>query len=70
MIRIARPESSKDDPGRSSLGPSSGERGDAAQKGLSRSVQAIERFVARRPTLCLGTALFFGIALGWWVKRK
>ena len=31
--------------------------------------QWIERFVGRRPAICLGAAFSFGIALGWWVKR-
>jgi len=39
-----------------------------ARKGLSQSVQSIERFVAQRPAFCLGAALSVGIALGWWVK--
>ena len=69
MIRIARHESSKNGHRPSSLGLNSGEWGNAARKGLSQSVQSIERFVARRPGFCLGTALSFGIALGWWVKR-
>jgi hypothetical protein len=69
MIRIARPEPSKDDPGRSSLGFDSGEWVDMARKGLSQSARSIERFVAQRPCFCLGAALSVGIALGWWVKR-
>lgn len=69
MIRITCPESSKDASGQSSLGLGSGEWGDMARKGLSRSVQSIERFVAQRPGLCLGAAISVGIALGWWVKR-
>jgi hypothetical protein len=69
MIRLARPELSKDAPGRSSLGLDSAEWANAARKGLSQSVQSIERFVARRPGFCLGAALSVGIALGWWVKR-
>src|SRR5512141_1524074 len=70
MIRITRPESSKDDPGRSSPGLHSGQRVDMARKGRSPSVRSIERFVARRPGFCLGAALSAGIALGWWVKRS
>jgi hypothetical protein len=70
MIRIARPESSKDAPGRSSLGLNSDDWVDMARNGLSQSVQSVERFVARRPGLCLGAALFIGVALGWWVKRS
>ena len=70
MIRIARHESSKNGPGPSSLGLNSGEWVDMARKGLSQSVQSIERFVAQRPGFCLGAALSVGIALGWWVKRS
>ena len=69
MIRIARHESSKNGPGRSSIGLNSGEWADVARKGLSQSAQSIERFVAQRPGFCLGAALSVGIALGWWVKR-
>lgn len=70
MIRTARLESSKNGAGRSSWGLPNGERVDMARKGLSQSVQWIERFVAQRPGVCLGAALSFGIALGWWVKRS
>jgi len=69
MIQIARPESSNDGPGRSSLGLENGEHVGMARKGPSPIVRAIERFVARRPGFCLGAALSAGIALGWWVKR-
>lgn len=70
MIDIARHELSKDGPGRSSLGLDRGGAVDMARKGRSRIVQFIERFVARRPGVCLGAALSVGIVLGWWVKRQ
>jgi hypothetical protein len=69
MIQIAGNESSKNGPGRSAPGLTRGAWGNMAQKGLSHSVQSIERFVARRPGFCLGAALSVGIALGWWMKR-
>jgi hypothetical protein len=70
MIRIAHHESSKNGPGRSSLELKRVEWVDIARKGLSQSVQSIERFVAQRPRFCLAAALSVGIALGWWVKRS
>jgi hypothetical protein len=70
MIDIARHELSNDGPGRSSLGFGGGGAVAVARKGLSVSVQSIERFVARRPGVCLGAALSVGIVLGWWVKRQ
>ena len=69
MIRIARHESSKNGSGRFPLELNSGEWVDMARKGLSQSVQSIERFVAQQPAFCLGAALSVGVALGWWVKR-
>jgi len=70
MIRMARLDSPKNGPSRSSLGLSSGEWVDMVRKGLSQSVQSIERFVAQRPGFCLGAAISVGMALGWWVKRQ
>jgi hypothetical protein len=70
MIRIAHHESSKNGSGRSSIGPNRAECVDKAQEEPSRSVQFIERLVAKRPGFCLGAALSIGIALGWWVKRS
>ena len=69
MIRIASHEPSKNEPSQSSLELNSGEWVDMARKGLSQSVQSIERFVAQQPGFCLGAALSVGVALGWWVKR-
>ena len=70
MIQIPRPELSNNGPGRSWSGPESGEVVDMARQKASRIVREIEQFVARRPAICLGVALSFGIALGWWVKRR
>jgi hypothetical protein len=70
MIQIARPESSNDGTGRSSLGLENGEFVDMARMGPSPIVRAIERFVAQRPGFGLGAALSLGIALGWWAKRR
>lgn len=70
MIQMAPPERSNQGPGRSSLGLEYGAAIGMACQGASQTVRAIERFVARRPGLCLGAALAFGIALGWWVKRQ
>jgi hypothetical protein len=69
MTGIERLESATNGTGRSSRELHSGERVDVARKERSESVQWIERFVARRPGLCLGAAFSFGVALGWWVKR-
>jgi hypothetical protein len=70
MIQIARPERSNGGSARSSLRLDYGEAVDTARKKASQMVQEIERFVARRPGFCLGAALSFGIALGWWMKRR
>ena len=70
MIRIARLESATDGLGQSSIGLNSGEWAEVARKRLSRSARPIERFIAGRPCICLGVALFAGITLGWWVKRQ
>lgn len=68
MIPIARPESSNNGTGGSSL---ASERGGDVDIGQDSSpiVRAITRFVAQRPGFCLGAALSLGIAFGWWVKR-
>jgi ElaB/YqjD/DUF883 family membrane-anchored ribosome-binding protein len=70
MIQIPRPELSNNGPGRSSLGLEHDEAVGMARQGASQMVRAIEQFVARRPVISLGVALSFGIALGWWVKRR
>lgn len=70
MIQIARPELSNDGLGRGTLGLKQGEAVGMARKGAAQMVRAIERLVARRPGFCLGTAVSFGIAIGWWVKRR
>ena len=70
MIQIPRPELSNNGPGRSWFGLENGEVVGMARKGASQIVREIERFVARRPAICLGAALSVGIALGWWVKRR
>jgi hypothetical protein len=69
MIRISRIEPLIKGPDRSSIGQSRGQWTDVVRKGLSQSVQSIERLVIRWPSFCLGAALSAGIALGWWVKR-
>ena len=69
MIRIQRYESANGGTGRSALGPDRGARSAPARKAPSRIVRAVERFIARRPGVCLGAALSVGIVLGWWVKR-
>ena len=70
MIQITRPESANDGIGRSLPELDHGESAGRPWKGPAHMVEMIERFVADRPGLCLGTALSLGIALGWWVKRK
>ena len=70
MIQIPRPELSNNGPGRIRFGLENGEIVGMARTGASQLVRTIERFVARRPAICLGAALSVGIALGWWVKRR
>jgi hypothetical protein len=41
-----------------------------ARQSLERSGAIIKQFVTSHPSLCLGTAVVFGITLGWWIKRK
>ena len=70
MIHIKRPEASNNGIRSSSPGIGNVELVGMAQKGPSRMVRAIERFVARRPGFCLAAAISIGVALGWWVKRR
>jgi ElaB/YqjD/DUF883 family membrane-anchored ribosome-binding protein len=70
MIQIPRPELSSNGPSRSWSGLENGEAVDMARQGATQIVRKIEQFVARRPAICLAAALSFGIALGWWVKRR
>jgi hypothetical protein len=70
MIRTARLESTTNGLGRSSVELNSGQLDDVARQELSQSARSIERFIAERPCFCLGAALFTGLTLGWWVKRR
>ena len=51
--------------------PATGEAaGDAVRRRLDQSRQAVEKFVAEHPAICLGAAAAAGIFLGWWIKRR
>jgi ElaB/YqjD/DUF883 family membrane-anchored ribosome-binding protein len=36
----------------------------------ARMLHRAEDFVRENPALCLGAAAAFGIAVGWWMKRR
>ena len=46
------------------------EPGAAARGLVAESRRTIADFVVSHPTACLGVALWLGIALGWWIKRR
>jgi hypothetical protein len=70
MIQVARSQAADNGADRSTLEPESAPSIDISRGEQPQLVQVLERFVARRPRLCLAAAMSLGIALGWWVKRS
>lgn len=51
--------------------PHTAERGEVEEKSTaSKARSGAGSIIGRFPVAALGVALFAGIALGWWVKRR